>query len=500
MRPTTDDRRAVDSAEATLARDIEKTWRAWKAFVAERLAELAAQQAEEAPEADLTGAARPAPRQARLDPATRQQFGAVLEARRQQAQARAERAAREQGRPAPDADQVYADLLRQIGDELDGRAHPAGLALVWYKDALLKFDAQALLAGTTDADYLAAGAGGPTKGQAAALIGLIGALLAALWFAAQWAFGSSAPAAAAGPASVWVGQASARLWGVETAQVAGRALPAMMQGGFPPTLCLPDRAPALAGDTTLILTGTQAVRRYQLAPGGSLSEADLLLAECGAGGAVMPAQLVETQTHQQLSGELLRQVSVRGPDLDPESIPADQIEVTLQIDIPDAGAGVLVLADGRRWAATHSAPVPGGTQLIYLAPLTSAAQPAGWELPRAGQLPALLPLTLPAPLSRPALLRQVLAVQPAEAALAGQAEAAELVITLTLTLDRAAAPIALLPDDLAAEAGGARLEPRWEPPQLLPGATTILVARVPARDRAPIELALAGWRARFTFE
>jgi hypothetical protein len=35
--------------------------------------------------------------------------------------------------------------------------------------------------------------------------------------------------------------------------------------------------------------------------------------------------------------------------------------------------------------------------------LAGAAQLAGWELAQAGQLPALLPLTLPAPASRTAL-------------------------------------------------------------------------------------------------
>lgn len=491
MRATADDRRAVDSAEATLARDIERTWRSWKAFVAERLDELAAQKTDDAPEADLTGGPRPAPRRARIDGATRQQFGAVLESRRQQAQSRAERAAREQGLPLPDADQVYADLLHHIGDELDGKAHPGGLALVWYKDALLKFDAQALLAGTTDADYLTAGPGGPTKRQALGLAGLLAGLLLALWFAAQWAFG--APAAAS-PSIVWVGQARAQLWGADTAQLGGLVVPATLQAGFPPTLCLPNR-PALPAGATVVLTGTQAVRRYRLDPGGSAGEADLLLAVCGTPDAPLAAQLAETQTHQVLGGQLLLRLAVRGPDLDPQAIPADQMEVTLLIGLPDAGAGALILADGRRLAATRSAPAPGGTELVYLAPLAGAAQLAGWELAQAGQLPALLPLTLPAPASRTALLRQALAVQPAGAVVVDS----ELVITLTLSY-QGAAPLALEPDDLIAEVGGARLTPRWEPPLLAPGAATTVVARLALRDRAPLEAELAGWRARFIFE
>ncbi len=147
MRPRTDDRREIDSAEAKIAHDIERTWRHWKGLIAEKQDELAAQQVDDALDADLTGDSRPAPRKARLDQATRQQFGAVLEARRQQAQAKAEQEARQQGRPAPDADQVYAALLARVADELDGKLHLSGMALVWYKDALIKFDAQAVMAG-----------------------------------------------------------------------------------------------------------------------------------------------------------------------------------------------------------------------------------------------------------------------------------------------------------------------------------------------------------------
>src|SRR6266508_6242195 len=216
-----EDRRNVDSAEATLARDIEKTWRHWKAFIAEKQDELAAQHLDESPDADLTGDTRPAPRKAKPDAATRQQFGAVLEARRQQAQAKAEREARELGRPAPDADQIYAALLQHIMDELDGKIHPSGMALVWYKDALIKFDAASVGAGTTDADYLAAGAGnGPTKQQALVLLGLIVVLGVVLVFALPFFFGSSSPnVAAAQGTTARVGQQNTPLWTVDTASV-----------------------------------------------------------------------------------------------------------------------------------------------------------------------------------------------------------------------------------------------------------------------------------------
>ena len=98
--------------------------------------------------------------------------------------------------------------------------------------------------------------------------------------------------------------------------------------------------------------------------------------------------------------------------LPPIVIPPDQMEITLDIAIPDAAAGTLVLADGGRWAATRSEAVEGGTRLIYLVPLAQVAQPAGWELPHGGDLPSLLALNLPAPESRAALRSYWASVMP----------------------------------------------------------------------------------------
>lgn len=501
-RPTPHDARAVDTAEATLARDIEKTWRSWQAFIAERQDELAAQQADESPEADLTGAGHAPPRRARLDGATRQQFGAVLEARRQQAQAQAERAAREQAQPAPDADQVYAALLKHIHDELDGKVHPAGLALVWYKDALMKFDAQAVSAGTTDADYLAAGAGaGPSKQQALAILGVIAVLLVMLWFAVGWAFGTPSSLARAAIAQARVDMAEVAPWEVESAQLGKLSFTSYLEGSFPPVLCIADQAAAHAAPgTTLVLTGTQAVRRYEIHAGTTTTEADLLLADCAATPPApqATAQLREVLTHAALPAQTLQSLLVRGSDLDPQAIPAGQMEVALLVSIADAGGGTLVLADGRRWAATRSEPAAGGTRLVYLVPMAAAAQPAGWALTRAGGLPALLPLELPAPTSRAALLRAALTVEPGQPALTLREGVPELVLTLTLTLARDSAPLALQPDDLAVLGGP--LAPHWDAPQLAPGRPVTVEVRIPWPDRAPIELALAGWRARFSTE
>ncbi len=504
MRPRDDDRRAIDSAEATLARDIEKTWRHWKAFIAEKQDELAAQHLDESPDADLTGDTRPAPRKARLDAATRQQFGAVLEARRQQAQAKAEQDARQHSKPAPDADQVYAALLAHIADELDGKVHPSGMALVWYKDALIKFDAQAVMAGTTDADYLAAGAGnGPTKQQIVLLLGVIGIMLVVLYFAVQWAFGSDTPDVAQAMGMARVGQQSAPLWTADMASIGAVQILAQMTGTYPPVLCITDKvAKAATPGATVVLSSTQAVRRYQVQPGTSARESDLLLADCGSARAApkASARLIETRTRRMLGAEALRAVAVRGPDLDPQAIPANQMEVTLEVAIPDGRAGTLILADGRRWAATRSEPISGGTRLVYLVPLAPTSQPAGWELPQGSDLPALLAVNLPAPTSRVALLRRVLDVQATAPAVVSHDGEPELAITLTVTLKADAAPLTLLPADLLAESSGSPVAARWDAPALTPGKPAGVPVRVPLRERDTLELALANWRARVTTE
>lgn len=496
-----DDRRNVDSAEATVARDIERTWRNWKAFIAEQLDELVAQQADESPEADLTGSGRANPRKAKLDAATRQQFGGVLEARRQQVQAKAERDAREQGKPIPDADQIYAALLQHIMDELDGKIHPSGMALVWYKDALIKFDAAAVSAGMTDADYLAAGAGNsPTKQQALLLLGLVFVLGIVLVFALPFFFGSPPVKVTASASTARVGQQSAPLWTVDLASVGVLTVPVRMLNSYPPVLCVEQTTvKAATPGASVVLTSTQAIRRYQV-QAATTNQADLVLADC----TVSPpapkgvAQLIETRTRTMLHGETLNAVLVRGPDLDPEAIPTNQMEVTIEVALPDAGGGTLILADGRRWSATRSEKAEGGTRLVYLVPLAQSSQPAGWELPNGAALPDLLAITLPAPTSRAALLRRVLDVQAGQPTVALRDGEHELLIMLTVALKADAAPIGLLADDLVALSNGSPLAARWDTPQLTPGKSATIAVRVPLHDRDTLEIALASWRVRVT--
>ena len=498
MRPRDDDRRSVDSAEATVARDIEKTWRNWRAFIVEQTNELAAQQADESPEADLTGAGRQAPRRARIDPATRQQFGAVIEARRQQAQARAEREAREHGKPALDGDQVYLALLQHILAELDGKIHPSGMALVWYKDALIKFDAAAVGAGTTDADYLAPGAGkGPTKSQAAMLLAVIVVLGVAAVFMVQWAFGAPSIDTAQAASAVQVGQESVSLWAVGSAAIGTHPVPARMLGSYPATLCVDEAAlTSIVPGTTITLTSTQAIRRYQVQ--ATATAADLLLTNCqtASRASTGAARLIETQTRTPLGSAALQSVTVRGSDLEPQAIPANQMEVALDLALPDAGGGTLILADGRRWSATRSAAIAGGTHLVYLVPLAQAIQPAGWELPNAAGLPGLLSMTLPAPTSRAVVLRRVLDVQASQPSVAIRDGEPELKLVLKIALKADAAAIELLAGDLVVLSNGMPITARWDAPRLTPGKPVTVTVRVPFSDRENLEFALASWRVR----
>ena len=73
-------------------------------------------------------------------------------------------------------------------------------------------------------------------------------------------------------------------------------------------------------------------------------------------------------------------------------------------------------------------------------------------------------------------------------------------ITLTVTLDSQAAPLALLPTDLLVERSGSPLEARWDAPTLAPGKPAAILVRVPLRSGSPVEIALAAWRVRVTTE
>jgi hypothetical protein len=398
---------------------MERIWRAWKGYIAELRFDVAARTAEEDPEADLTGSG-PAPRpRAKIDPALRQEFGGVLETRRRQAQAKAEQDAAAQGKPVPDHEQVYASLLDQIAAELDGRTRADGQARLWYQGQLVEFDARALQAGTSDADYLS------DAGEARLTIGIvlrIALLFVVLGGLGYWLFVTVWPnegaTAQSGTATVLVGRVPVTPWAVTGAQLDGAPLAVTpVAGTLPLRLCVGGELPRAKGAasvaSTLVLTGTSAVRRYLVA-GPERPDADAALVDCTSTPpkTLRAARLQETRTHTRLEAATLRRIRVRDAALD-ASIPAGQWEVVLEVGVTDAAAGTLILPDGQPLAPSHSEALTGGTRLTYLVPAPSQGGPqaAGWELAGQGALPSLLPVTLPAPEPRAALLRRVLSVE-----------------------------------------------------------------------------------------
>lgn len=497
------DAQNVEAAAATLRRDMERVWRAWKGYIAELRFDVAASNAQDDPEADLTGSG-PAPRpRARLDAATRQEFGGVLESRRRQAQAQAEQDAAAAGRAVPDPEQVYARLLDQIAAELDGRARSDGQALIWYQGQLVEFDARALQAGTSDADYLSDdGVFRPTALQVGlALLALVVALWAVFWLVLPlWSDGPATAQTAS--AALLVGRVPVTPWAVSAAQLDGAPLALTpVPGSYPLRLCVGGELPRTA--STLVLTGTGAVRRY-LVTGPERTEAQAVLLDCADSPprTLRTARLQETRTRVLLDPATLRRVVVRDASLDAR-IPQGQWEVGVEVGVEDAGAGVLVLPDGQPLAATRSEAIPGGTRLTYLVPAPSQGGPqaAGWELAGQAALPSLLPLTLPAPEPRAALLRRDVAIAAGAPRVAVQDGQRLLTLPLTLTLRAAAEPLALRAEDLAVRLSGSVGEARWTPPTLEVGKSVTVEVRIALDQRStPIEVALAGWRARLSWD
>lgn len=485
------------TAEATLIAEVERAWRDWRMYITEQQAILAQRQAPDAADDLFAGATAPV-RMAPLPPKTRMALASVLEGRRQTAQGQAEDAARLDGKPAPDPDLVFAALLTQIASELDGTARPDGLARVWVGDSLVRFDQTALAAGTTDADYAAAGvrqAG--TQRQRVALAGIAGAILVVILLAllfqpsARRPRSTSVPSAQVGSASIPLWDVLELAWGVAPGGPLLGAAP-----GYPLLVCVSDAAArTMAAGDTVTITGTTAIRTYQVQAGGR----DLVLAECPAGQPPVVrgrAMLVTTQTEVVLDATMRGPILVWGADVDPAQIPADRMQIDLTIRHPDAGRGVLILADGTRLSPSRSQDgSDGAARLTYLAPRRNEAQEAGWVLERSGAIPQRLALTIPAPTDRAAWLAQAVQVTDAQVAARPDGQVGA-VISLTLT-NATDEPLALLPTDLVVGRGTSV----WTPPVLAPGdAVIVAITLTPDANRQPLDLAVGAWRSRLTWK
>jgi hypothetical protein len=314
-------------------------------------------------------------------------------------------------------------------------------------------------------------------------------------------FAATGSAPAAAPVAV-VGQQPAPVWalttvtlGDVTGPVTGAAL------GYPLLLCLsPAQQQVATAGSALRLDGPQSRRTYRLHADATSTPRDLVVANCATAPPTLlrAAGLVETATSRALDAALVRQVTVWGPDTNPAAIPADRMQVELVVSDPQTGPNTLILADGTRWSATSSTPVAGGLRLGFLVPLATSAQDAGWEVTAPDTLPGLLPLTLPAPTSRAALLRERLQVAGGAAQVTTRDGVPLVTLALTLTLGPGP-ELALLPDDVLVTRadGGARVAVPWTPPTLVAGTPVTVELALP-RDRpaAAVEVALAAYRAR----
>lgn len=489
-------------AQAKILSDLERTWRQWRALIAELQDELSAQNTAGGGDdlfAPVGGTAQR--RKANIPVVARKQIEGVLELRRQQMQAEAEKKARTSGTAMPDPDKIRADLIAQVERELQGGAHPQGLALVWWNDTLMEFDHRRIMNATSTSDYLAAGGGpsGPSKRTAIiAMAGLAVVLVVAVVIIFNLAFGSEpVKQTAQGSGEAAVGQELVPLWDTRQVSAGGVVLPASVRGSaYPLTLCvsggkLPDEVSG-----ALVVTGTTSVRTYQVVPVANDTTYDMLLTACDSGKALVAGIIQRADTSRPLDQTTIADVMVDGPDMDPAAIPSDRMRVTLTVTLPEAN-GTLILADGSRWSPTDRTAREGTTALLYLVPLSVTPQDAGWEVQEEGNpLPAVTSIHIPSPLPRLAFLQDHLKV--------GQASIEPLTINdqpgqaVRIALQNVGKiPLTLLPNDVRLLSNGSTsITPvGLVLPTIAPDESADLLVPLPVGVTDSLEVRVGIWRA-----
>jgi len=495
--------------KARILSAYETSWRQWRLFIAEQQDEHQRRHMESGAFADPLGvplATSIAPVRANLPGDVRQELMRVLELRRQESQAAAEDAARTRGAPLPDRDTVFTQVLNHIADELAGSVHPAGRALVWHEGRLHEFNHRRVLGQTSDADYQAHLGGQSARQRRTLILAGIGAAIVVLSLVvvAINALSDSEVAGATAMRQAQVAGQPVLLWDVTQLGIDHHqwAVP-FARAGYPLLLCAPPESrAAITPGVTLVLSGTTSVRTYHMQAAVD-GEHDLIIADCAERPPVTigTALLVGAATSTRLDQTHLQALTVTGPDIDPAAIPADRMQVALTVDAAVGDEGTLVLADGSRIAPSDTTPITGGVTLRYLVPLTTIPQPVGWEVSRPGTMPAILPLTLPAPQSRTQMLRTALKVQPGDVRIISDDGVPSATIALLLR-NTTNQPLALRPADLTALQGDTVLPtPVWSATTLAPQAAVTIEVSIPVYIQGPpIELALAGWRGQLRWE
>ena len=486
------DRRIIE-AQATLRKALERQWRAWSALIIEMEGEQAAAAQARTPDTALFDA--PAPIKANIPLATRKQLLAVFDARLHTSQAEAEAAARQQGQPPPDAEVVRHDLITHIARELRGEMHPKGLALIYWSGKLVPFDHRSLQRATSAIDYLAAGFGTRTVSpmQTGLMVGGgVIVLLVVLFGVVTLLFGSSGTAPTLSVAQAQVGDQPIMRWdGRAAAGIPGRTLRIdSARVSYPLVICAPEQAAAALAGQTVSITGTASVRRYTLDTSG----ADLRVLSCEnpqrelARGTLAGAFIAFPAPEGRI-----RDVWVRGPADDPQTIPADRMEVTLRAD-PALGEASLVLADGTELAPSERTAGEGGLTLRFLAPLAAEPQEAGLHEQVATSLPQISPVLIPAPEDRLRVLARVLAL--ADPRVVRQGNTIQLTLTVRATTDRGVA-LGFSPDDIQvrSRSGTPPMTATWTPPTLVgDGSPQSLVITLPATGES-LTVSVGTWQA-----
>ncbi len=493
-------------AKQSLISATETTWRKWRAFIREKQDELRRRKADAAGLDDLTigvGATTEVFR-AKLTAAERQEMSAILETRRQNAQRQAEAEARQTGQPAPDVEQILAEVVQRISDELDGKTTRSGMALMYFEGELMEFNHQAIANSTSNDDYLLVASDASRRKQmrVASITGVVVMALVLMVLLVFRPFASRETAQVTAPVA-YVGQHTTEFWNVETVTIGD--VRSSIQGasiGYPLLICLSADQQRLATiGTELRVEGKESIRTYRLNADAQSTPRDLVVANC----AVSPpkllrsAGLIGTETSRALEPTLVQQINVWGADTDPTVIPVDRMQVDLLVTDVQIGTNMLILADGTRWSATTSTPVADGLRLSFLVPVATGSQQAGWEVTQPQGLAAVLPLILPAPSSRAQVVRDRVEVQVGTATVVSRDGQLSVSISLTLTLTNGAEELTLVPADLVVsrDNGAPLTTAQWTPPTLAPGVPATVQVDIPVDSRwSTVEVALGKYRAR----
>jgi hypothetical protein len=490
---------------AGILADQERTWRYWRDFIREQKDAFARQKDERAGfdafGMPLEGTSLH-PFQANLPADVRAEYVRILEMRRQETQRKAEEQARTNGLPAPDRDLIYEQLLTRFEDELTGKVAKNGHAIMYDNGQKIIFNHHRVASRLSDADYQAFGAGKANQDRLKVIVGIVGVcivfVIAIVLFEGMLA---TPPSTQTAEAVASVNGTPLTLWDTTEIAVAGRqfAVP-FARAGYPLQVCIPAKTErAFVPEASVILTGTQSVRSYELVE-LEAARADLILSDCAQSPPKLIAKglLQEAHTSTQLDPNLLRSISVRGADSDPIRIPQDRMLVTLVLDPQLSERGTLILEDGSRFAPTKSETADHIT-LTYLVPLSPFPQAVGLEFLEMDHLPAILAFTLPAPTSHAQLLRDVLQIESEEPEIVEVNGGVGLRINLVIK-NAGDEAIAIRNSDPICRQGSTALVPQWQE-LMLEGQhnqrQTLTCVGIDAQR--PLEVELANWAMKYTF-